>query len=101
MLFIQDKPDGLVFKVFIQPRSSQNIITGLHGDALKIKITAPPVDSAANKMCLDFLAKRLKVAKSSLGIISGHRSRTKLIMLKDKTAGKEKLKQVIHSFSAF
>ncbi len=101
MLFFQDKSDGLVFKVFIQPRSSRNIITGLHGDALKIKITAPPVDSVANKMCLDFLAKRLKVPKSSLRIVSGHKSRTKLIICKDKTTGREKLKQLIHAINAY
>jgi uncharacterized protein (TIGR00251 family) len=58
------------------------MIVGLHGDSLKLKVTAPPVNEAANKMCVKFLAKRLSVSPSSLEIISGHASRTKKILLK-------------------
>ena len=58
------------------------MIVGLQGDSLKLKVTAPPVDGAANKMCVKFLAKRLLVSPSSLEIISGHASRTKKILLK-------------------
>ncbi|MBW1752297.1 MAG: DUF167 domain-containing protein, partial [Deltaproteobacteria bacterium] len=53
MLDIQENSDGITFKVYIQPRSSKNMIAGLHGDALKIKLKAPPVDGAANKMCIE------------------------------------------------
>ena len=84
MLAITEKPQGIVFKVFVQPKSSQNIITGLHGDALKIKLTAPPVEGAANKMCLKYLAKCLKVPNYVLEILSGHNRRTKLILLRYK-----------------
>jgi len=59
MLFIREHPEGIVFKVFVQPRSSKNQIVGAHGDALKVKVTAPPVAGAANRMCLKFLAKNL------------------------------------------
>lgn len=65
------------------------MISGQHGDALKIKLTAPPVDDAANKMCVQYLAKCLKIPKSSIEIISGHTSRTKRLLLrykKDKNA---------------
>lgn len=58
------------------------MIIGLYGDALKIKLTAPPVDNAANMMCVKFLAKALNVAKSSLDIIAGHTSRNKQVLLK-------------------
>jgi uncharacterized protein (TIGR00251 family) len=58
------------------------MIVGRYGDCLKLKVTAPPVDGAANKMCIKFLAKRLSVSPSSLEIISGHGSRTKKILLK-------------------
>jgi len=81
MLFIRENSRGIKFKVFIQPRSSKNMIVGLYGDALKIKLKAPPVDGAANKMCIQYLAKCLKVPKSSLEIISGHTSRSKMILL--------------------
>lgn len=69
--------------MFIQPRSSKNSVVGLYGDALKIKLTAPPVEGAANKMCIEFLAKQLGVPKSTLSIISGHSSRTKQILIKN------------------
>jgi hypothetical protein len=82
MVFIREHPEGIVFKVFIQSRSSKNMIVGQHGDSLKLKVTAAPVDGAANKMCIKFLAKRLSVSPSSLEIISGHANRTKKILLK-------------------
>ena len=69
------------------------MIAGQHGDALKIKLTAPPVDGAANKMCIQYLAKCLKIPKSSIEIISGHHSRTKRFLLRSKnekiSVGKE------------
>ena len=80
-LKIQEHPEGITFKIFVQPRSSKNMIVGLHDDALKIKLTAPPVDNAANKMCIKFLAKCLAVSKSQVEIISGHTSRTKHVLL--------------------
>jgi len=84
MLFFHKNPKGITFKIFVQPKSSKNMITGIYGDALKIKLTAPPVDGAANKMCIKFLAKCLKVPKTSLEIISGHTSRTKYVLYKQK-----------------
>ena len=73
------------------------MIVGLHGDALKIKLKAPPVDGAANKMCVQYLAKCLKVPKSSLEVISGHTSRSKMILIHvagQKPAAKAELKQL-------
>ena len=80
MLSIEDKPYGIVFKVFVQPRSSKNSLAGLHGDALKIRLTAPPVDNAANKMCLKYLAKCLGVSGARLEIVSGHTGRSKRVL---------------------
>ncbi len=99
MLFIRENPSGITFKVFIQPRSSKNMISGLHGDALKIKLTAPPVDGAANKMCVEYLAKCLKVSKSSLEIVSGHTSRTKQVLVQcENDKERERLKHLIEEF---
>ena len=75
-------PEGLLFNVLVQPRSSQNMVAGIHDGALKIKLTAPPVDNAANRMCLKFLAKSLNASKSALKIITGHTSRHKIILLR-------------------
>lgn len=91
MLNIQKNPRGAVFKVLVKPRSFKNMLTGLHDDALKIKLTAPPVNDAANRMCIKFLAKALGVPKSSLEIVSGHTCRNKQVLLySDRTDISEK-----------
>jgi uncharacterized protein (TIGR00251 family) len=88
-LNIRNKPAGIVFNVLVQPRSSKNMIVGLYDGALKIKLTAPPVDNAANRMCLKFIAKCLGVSRSSLEIVAGHNSRHKQILLRsDQTKGR-------------
>ena len=82
MLYFKESPEGIIFKIHVQPRSSKNMVAGLLGDALKIKLTAPPVDGAANGMCIKYLAKSLSVSGSRLEIISGHTGKTKYILLK-------------------
>ncbi len=82
MSFIRRHPAGIIFKILVQPKSSQCAVVGLLGDALKIKLTAPPVDNAANRLCIKFLAKQLGVSKALLEIISGHTSRHKEILLR-------------------
>ena len=81
MLSIQKNSRGVVFKIVVQPRSSMNMLAGLHDDALKVKLTAPPVNNAANRMSIKFLAKALEVPRSSLEIVSGHTSRNKKVLL--------------------
>lgn len=97
MLHIREKNDGIVFKVFVLPKSSKNMISGLYEDALKIKLTAPPVDGAANKMCLKFLSKCLKVSKSSLEIVSGHTGRSKQVRLSLPDTGQETKEKAVNS----
>lgn len=82
MLFLQKTPQGVIFKIFVLPRSSRNMIAGYYGDAIKIKLTAPPVDGSANKLCLKYLSKCLNIPKSSLEIVSGHSSRNKTILIR-------------------
>ena len=81
-LFIKDTDAGIIFKIFVQPRSSKNTVVGLHDGALKLKLTAPPVDNAANKMVIAFLSKQLGVSKSRIEIISGHTGRNKQVLLR-------------------
>ena len=80
MDFVQEKPEGVMFKVLVQPKSSKNEVVGLHDGALKVKLTAPPVDGAANKLCLKFLAKQLGTAKSNIDIVSGETGRHKQLL---------------------
>ncbi len=109
MLFLQEKTEGFLLKIHVLPRSSKNSITGLHKDALKIKLTAPPVDNAANKMCLKFLAKCLNLPKTSLSIIKGKSSRTKQVLIKFNNnsissisvAQKQKLREKIAALENF
>lgn len=67
----------LLFKVQVQPRSSRNRVMGLQGEAVKVCLTAPPVDGAANKMCREFLAGVLGLPKSRVTLVGGHKSRLK------------------------
>ena len=81
MLDIKKTDTGICFKVYVQPKASKNAIVGLHDDALKIRLTAPPVDNAANKLCIKYLSKMTGITKSAIEIASGHTSRTKQIMI--------------------
>jgi uncharacterized protein (TIGR00251 family) len=76
---IQDGNQGATFAVKVHPRAKKNAITGEVGDALKLSLTTPPVEGRANEACIEFLAKFLKVPRSSVTIASGHSSRNKVI----------------------
>ncbi len=73
--------DGVILKVLAQPRSAKNQVVGLQEDYLKLKLTAPPVDNAANKLCRDYLAKLLQTSKSNIEIVAGHKSRRKTFLI--------------------
>ena len=79
---LNEKPDGLTFNIRVQPRSSRNQVVGLLGDAIKINLTAPPVNNAANKACTVFLAGLLSVSKSSVTILAGHSGRNKRVLVR-------------------
>jgi uncharacterized protein len=72
--------------VRIHPRARTNTITGRFGDALKLSLTAPPVDGKANEACIEFFAKLLKVPRSSISIAAGQNSRNKVIRIAGLTA---------------
>lgn len=67
--------------VRVQPRSSRAKIVGMHGDMVKIALTSPPVDGAANKALCQLLAKELGVAKGRVAIVRGERSREKQLCI--------------------
>jgi uncharacterized protein len=80
--------DGFVsFAVRVQPRASRDEIVGEWQDALKIRLTAPPVDDRANEALRRLLAARLKVPLSAVRIAMGERSRTKRVEVRGVTAG--------------
>jgi uncharacterized protein (TIGR00251 family) len=79
MAAINNSPAGATIAVKVHPRAKKNAITGIVGGALKLSLTAPPVDGKANAACIDFLAKLLKVPRSSITIAAGETSRNKVI----------------------
>ena len=79
--FLREQADGTVLLVKLQPRASANEISGPLGAELRIKVTAPPVDAAANEALLQLLAGCLGCARSRVELIRGHKSRHKVVKL--------------------
>lgn len=86
MIPINDSPSGATFSVKVHPRAKKNSITGEIGDALKVALTAPPVEGRANEACIDFFAGILDVPRSSVTIAAGQNSRNKVIRVGGLTA---------------
>jgi uncharacterized protein (TIGR00251 family) len=79
MIPVHDSNAGATFAVRVHPRAKKNAITGEVGDAIKLALTAPPVDGKANEACIDFFAKLLNLPRSSVTIAAGQASRNKVI----------------------
>lgn len=79
--FITIRKNDLILSVYVQPRASKNQICGIQGEELKIRLTSPPVDGAANKLCREFVANLFNVSKTSVEIISGETSRHKRLRI--------------------
>jgi hypothetical protein len=79
MIPFHETSAGISFAVKVHPRAKKNAITGEVGDALKLALTAPPVEGRANDACIEFFANLLKVPRSSVTIASGANSRKKVI----------------------
>ncbi len=76
---VKEGDGGITFAVHAQPRASKCGITGILNGAMKIRLTSPPVDGAANEQCVDFLAQLLKVRRRDVTIITGESSRHKVV----------------------
>ncbi len=72
---------AIFLKIHLLPRASRNEICGLHGDALKVKVTAPPIEGKANMALQRFIAKKLHLASSQVEITAGQRSREKVLRI--------------------
>jgi uncharacterized protein (TIGR00251 family) len=86
MIPVQDTSLGATFAIKVHPRAKKNAITGELGDALKVALTAPPVEGKANEACIEFFANLLKVSRSSVSIAAGQGSRRKVIRVGGLTA---------------
>ncbi|MBL8633784.1 MAG: YggU family protein [Myxococcales bacterium] len=76
---MREQPSGIVVDVWVAPRASRDSVGGLHGDRIKVAVSAPPVDGAANEAVRVALAKALGVAKSQVEVVSGLKGRQKTL----------------------
>jgi uncharacterized protein (TIGR00251 family) len=87
---VTDTREGARFAVRVTPRASRTAITGVHGEgaqaALKIALHAPPVEGRANDALIEFLADLFSVRRADIEIASGHHARTKVVMIRGKSA---------------
>lgn len=96
MLEMEETATTLRLSLLVAPRSSKNAVAGVHAQALKVKLTAPPVDGKANQAALRFLSKTLGVPRSDLELVSGQTSRRKRIQIRftDDKEGRQELRRV-------
>jgi uncharacterized protein (TIGR00251 family) len=80
-IWIRPHAKGSILSLYIQPGASKSMVDKVHGDRLKIKIKAPPVDGEANKCLIEFLAEILKMSKSGIHLMSGESSRQKQVLV--------------------
>lgn len=80
--YVREQGDSVLLSVKLQPRASANEIGEPLGNELRIKVTAPPVDSAANEALVRLLADRLRCPRGRVELVRGHSSRHKLVGLR-------------------
>lgn len=93
-LLIRETRNGLCFDIHVNPHASRAGITGLSEGMLKVKVTAPPVEGAANEACITLLSKKLGLRKNQIKISAGAKGRKKTILVGD--ISKTDLEQKIH-----
>jgi uncharacterized protein (TIGR00251 family) len=87
------KSNDLAFSVYVQPRASNNRIAGLHGKAIKVCVTAPPLDDKANSAVIHLFADLFGVPRSAVSIKSGRQARNKKILIT--SLAQEKAEEVL------
>ena len=85
-LLVREEAGRVRFSVRVQPRASRDEVSGVYGDALKIRLAAPPVDGAANDALVNFLSTLFAVPRRAVRILAGESSRSKLIEIDGVTA---------------
>ena len=82
MPWLREHRDGVTIDLHVQPRASKNEIVGVQGEELKVRLTSPPVEGEANRLCIEFFAKLLKVPKSTVELVAGEKSRHKRLLVR-------------------
>ena len=99
MIPISESTKGVSFSIKVHPRARKNAITGTVGDALKLALTAPPVEGKANQAVIEFFADLFQIPRSSVTIASGETSRNKVIRIAgvNKPAAEQRLADSLKS----
>jgi conserved hypothetical protein TIGR00251 len=85
-LDVRERAGAVRFPVRVQPRAARSGVAGLHGEALRVRLSAPPVDGAANEELVELLAERLGVPRRDVSIVGGAASRSKLVEVRGVSA---------------
>ena len=99
MIPVNENTKGITFAVKLHPRARTNAITGTVGDALKLALTAPPVEGKANQAVIEFFADLFAIPRSSVTIASGETSRNKIVRIAgvSKPVAEQKLAEYLKS----
>jgi uncharacterized protein (TIGR00251 family) len=84
--FARDVADGCTVSVRVQPGAKRNAVVGLHGDAVKIALNAPPVDGKANEALIAFVAEKLGLPRARVSLVAGAANRSKVLRITGKSA---------------
>jgi uncharacterized protein (TIGR00251 family) len=82
----KDVADGCTLSVRVHPGARKNGVTGVHADAVKIALTAPPIDGKANEALIAFLAEALQLPRARIALVAGITSRAKTVRITGKSA---------------
>ncbi|MGC8839196.1 MAG: DUF167 domain-containing protein [Anaerolineae bacterium] len=93
---VEEQEGGVRFRVRVVPRASRDEVAGLQGEALRVRLTAPPVEGAANRALVDFLARQLGVRRSQVHILAGEASRDKVVAVEGLTAEEARARLLGH-----
>ena len=93
VVFIKETADGVIFHIHVVPKSAKSEVAGVQGDAVKLKINAPPSEGQANSACIKFLSEILGVRKNQVTIVSGYKSRKKTVAIEGR--GRKDIEAVI------
>lgn len=86
MPYLAERGDGVILNLLVQPRASRNQLMGVQGEELKVRLTSPPVEGAANALCIEYFAKLFRLPKSRLSLVAGERSRHKRLLIEGLSA---------------
>lgn len=97
MAYFKEKDNAIILNVRVIPRASKDMIQGVMGDALKVRIQTPPIEGKANAHLVKFLSKQWKIPRGSIEILSGETGRNKRLRISDPP---DELRRTLRSFNS-